>query len=625
MASPAASHVKKMFVDEPQDCYSGHPDRYMVWLDVALYTSTLELQRVFCSASQPDHLHKVFCQKAGLDINVKVIRGSTDRPELGYHVVTVNPSSSRVPIWESLKRLVFHLKTMLRSDERIIIFFQGEDDADRFAMQTGCSKYHSKLPKEGNSKGYYFKLWARGEEVVMAASTAFQQGVDYPFVAFVLYYKSAYGLIDYTQGAGRGGRRGRFAYVIILRDEHQDPTCPWSELGSVEDTRCKFAFLQLARNVKSCMRYLILNTMDGEKLAKSCKDVGGSNRCGPCDPEAMVAKFIQQAVHLPIPSSALASTFRQQPGPSAHIETNSDDEYGSMEFTSQMAKAMDDVTIPQVFKVDCSPYSRGSSYLIMFHQMQSLSVDTSSSSSSSPYTAEQDAMKVAQLAITKRKPISSHPHPYTSQPVASLRSSQRIQPPPMPASVPRAPPKPRLAVNQRAQRSLNLAGDRLTKSSFLNTCMQRTRDQCGRCFVTSGRLLTHRPFYECPDDGVEIPPDWLTLKTLFTFQPFTYCWNCGTPQDRRGNKESPDCHRGWKFERRAECPWANFIYIAMWSLWHDPLHRANFLREFGLQPNMDYVQFEKWVVDEDIQGGKYYNGLEVYMWYSREWLKYGRR
>jgi superfamily II DNA helicase RecQ len=188
MALPVASRIKRIFVDEPHDCFSGHKDRDPVWRAFARNTLILNFQRSYCTATMPPHLHPLFCEKSGIPESITVIRGSTDRPELGYHVLAVNPSKDRSPLWESLKRLVHHLKSRLQSDERIILFFQDEKDADLFSDQTGCAKYHSKLPKEGSStKRYYFDLWAKGDQVVMAASTAFQQGVDYPWVAFVIY------------------------------------------------------------------------------------------------------------------------------------------------------------------------------------------------------------------------------------------------------------------------------------------------------------------------------------------------------------------------------------------------------------------------------------------------------
>jgi superfamily II DNA helicase RecQ len=309
----------------------------------------MKVQWVFCSGTHPPHLHEIFCKKAALEINANIIRMSTDRPELCHHVLMVNSARSHIPVWESLKHLVFHLKTgSLQTDERIVIFFQDETEADNFAAQMGCSKYHSKLPSQGKSKGYYFDLWAAGEQVVMAASTTFQQGVDYPWVAFIIYYRSAYGLIDFDQGAGHGGRRGRFSYAIVLRDEGDHSTCEWSRMGMVKDTHCELAFLQLTIDSKSCKHYLISRTMDGEELARTCKTVAGSNHCGICDPNSTMAKLFRQVLNIPLPSATLFTP----PITSAQIENDSDEEYGSMEFTAEMAQVMDDAIVPRISEVN---------------------------------------------------------------------------------------------------------------------------------------------------------------------------------------------------------------------------------------------------------------------------------
>jgi superfamily II DNA helicase RecQ len=236
----------------------------------------------------------------------------------------------------------------LKTDERIVVFFQDKADANCFAAQMHCSKYHSKLPLQGKSKGYYFDLWATGEQVIMAASTAFQQGVDYPWVTFVIYYRSAYSLIDFNQGAGHGGRRGRFSYAIVLRDEGDHLTCKWSRMGMVQDTHCELAFLQLAIDNKSCKRYLMLRTMDGKELARTCKTVAGSNHCGICDPNSAVSKLFRQVLNTSLPPATLCAS----PITSAHIENDSDEEYGSMEFTPEMAQAMDDAIAPEIFAVN---------------------------------------------------------------------------------------------------------------------------------------------------------------------------------------------------------------------------------------------------------------------------------
>jgi hypothetical protein len=67
-----------LFVDEFHDCYTGHPDRAVVWQIFTGRTSCMKIQRAFCSGTHPPHLHEIFCEKAALDINANVIRASTD-------------------------------------------------------------------------------------------------------------------------------------------------------------------------------------------------------------------------------------------------------------------------------------------------------------------------------------------------------------------------------------------------------------------------------------------------------------------------------------------------------------------------------------------------------------------
>jgi hypothetical protein len=165
----------------------------------------------------------------------------------------------------------------------------------------------------------------------------------------------------------------------------------------------------------------------------------------------------------------------------------------------------------------------------------------------------------------------------------------------------------------------------LAMSAKLNTFMTRTQGKCGRCFVTTGRLLQHEAFHGCPDDGFSIPEHWLTsVKDLFKFPKFTYCWNCGSPQDRRGNRESPDCHRTFVFRKGTICPWADFIYVAIWTLWNHSVYRPALLCNFGLPSDTDYDQFSQWLIIEDALQGRYYNGLELYLWFHEQWANGNR-
>lgn len=217
-------------------------------------------------------------------------------------MLACDPNTSGIPHWETLKHLVFHLRAMLKTEEHIIIFFLNDEDADRFTQQTGCVTYHGKLLMHGNCKAYYLNLWSRGEANVMATTTAFQQGIDYPWVAYIIYYEHAFGLIDYYQGAGRKGRRACFAYVIVLYDESVHHCHTWNKLGMIGNTHCLFAFIQIVRSGAPCTHSKILETMDNTTLAVFYKDSEACNSCDVCEPLSVMAEFLRKAINTAISS-----------------------------------------------------------------------------------------------------------------------------------------------------------------------------------------------------------------------------------------------------------------------------------------------------------------------------------
>lgn len=351
MSSPAAAHVQHILTDEAQDIYDGHPGRKTVYANFAKTCSKMNVQRGFFSGSHPPHLHNVFCQKAGVSPLIRVIRASTDRPELGYHVHTLPQSD--ITRWESMKRLTAQLQTKLQPEERIVVFFMSSEECDILSKETGCAKYHSKLPSIGDTKAYNLDLWKRGEMSVLAGTTAFQQGVDYPYIAFVLYFERAYGLIGYAQGAGRSGRRGRHAHVIILDQVNHYVMLPFKTKNNIKDVSCMVHFEELKRNVTRCYREMLLETMDGPSNALTCLQIPGCNICGVCDPSSAVAMFIRTAVDTPLkvcPAKRvrLPVPIQVRPSNPPAVILGSDDEYGVDEFTADMANAMDTMSAPQV-------------------------------------------------------------------------------------------------------------------------------------------------------------------------------------------------------------------------------------------------------------------------------------
>jgi superfamily II DNA helicase RecQ len=176
------------------------------------------MQLIFVTASDPPVTHKLFCRNAHISYNTRVIRSSTDRPELGYHFLPIDTRKTGMTVLQGTTRLVAKLKATLEPHERIIVFFKGHRGAEAFATDNKCAVYHSQLPPAGNNKAFNLNLWDTGKTQVMAATTALMQGLDRPSVRHVVFHDSAYGLVLYHQGGGRAGRDGTFSYVFVVFD-----------------------------------------------------------------------------------------------------------------------------------------------------------------------------------------------------------------------------------------------------------------------------------------------------------------------------------------------------------------------------------------------------------------------
>lgn len=317
MASPLGQRIRTIFIDEFHDLCAPHPDRQQVWDDACRAIAQIPKQRTFVSATHPPHLHRVFLRKAHIDSHspIRVIRASTDRPELAYYVLGLSHPSTGGALWLSTISLVTRLIELLAPDERILVFFERREEADAFSNTTGCAVYHSKLETVGNNtKAHNLSRWDNGASPVMAATTAAAQGVDRPYIKFVLIYRGTFGMVSYAQQGGRGGRGGRPSYVILLRGNIPvSPYCQTHTHNSEEDIKCDGPLVNYIANKGTCRRKTLLTTMDGEDGSFTCLDKPGCNRCDVCDPDGDMLKIVRAAMipepaYLPYQAAIMSSS-----------------------------------------------------------------------------------------------------------------------------------------------------------------------------------------------------------------------------------------------------------------------------------------------------------------------------
>jgi superfamily II DNA helicase RecQ len=300
MTTPLGRRISTIFVDEFHELYAHHPGRKKVWDSACLAISILRKQCVFTSATHPPRLDDVFYRMAHtvrtdqLPNGTRVIRASTDRPELAYYILNLPHSSLTSPdknaLWLSAILLVNHLRERLEIDERILVFFASRGEADALSSNIfGCTVYHAHLSP--NQKADNLGLWDSGKSPVMAATTAAGQGIDRPYIKFVIIYGHTYGMGPYVQQGGRGGRGGRPSYVISLRDPRVSQSPPFRK----EDVNCAGPFCDYTTNENVCRRRMLLDVMDGEGESAGCLDKPGCNRCDICDPNSYMLKTIRAA------------------------------------------------------------------------------------------------------------------------------------------------------------------------------------------------------------------------------------------------------------------------------------------------------------------------------------------
>jgi superfamily II DNA helicase RecQ len=300
LVSPLGKKFSKVFVDEFHDILNCHPNRVSKWKILAKQFSKMNMQIVLLSATMPPHcldiFIKPFCIKAK---DLAKLRSSTNRPEIGMHLVPVEPILAR----RSLTSLVQALNQRLVDEERILVFFGAQADVEIFAKENRCAVYHSQLWQAGNTKSYNLDLWDRGESKVMACTTAFAQGIDRSNVRYVVIFRPTYGLLVNNQMLGRAGRDGKESHVFFVTDA--------SGIASFRGTKAvKSQCVEELDDVvhgNECRRYSTTLCMDGVDLAVRCTDKPRGVPCDVCAPDSPMQRFAMEAINTPLVTSPEAS------------------------------------------------------------------------------------------------------------------------------------------------------------------------------------------------------------------------------------------------------------------------------------------------------------------------------
>jgi len=236
------------------------------------------VQKIFITATLPPYLESHFLDQTYLPSSTQIIRSSTNRSNLGYHILNVDKRIHEIKSFTT--RLTSLLEaTFFSPTSRGVIFCTSRDLVDDIATEFGNTKSHSHM--ESQQRAQIQEEWYFGtNRKWMVATTGFIHGIDHPNVDAIIFVDMPYGLMNFVQGAGRAGRDGQTAHVFLL-NYHLSIIEPQSHFFLDGDAIIPGG--QYARNITSCRRHIISEVMDGIRV--SCDDLYGATKCDMCNPE----------------------------------------------------------------------------------------------------------------------------------------------------------------------------------------------------------------------------------------------------------------------------------------------------------------------------------------------------
>jgi len=266
--------------------------------------------KVFLTATLvPDH-ESVLANCVGISLSsTLVIRSPTTRAN---HHLQVSSLPQTADVFSVGINLASILLERWRPDPLIrgIIFVRSRATLNNLCDSVTfpvCS-YHGRMSDDAKDSNLRTWLSPTSSAKWIIATTALLHGVDYPRVDAVIFLEIPYGLYDFVQGAGRAGRNGQKALVLVV---HKPPlpfpfgdnqyTCHQAVRTMVEGTICR--------------RTTISTVMDGHPT--SCADLPGSVLCDVCDGHLapIVIEAIRNSTSTPASTSAPVSTSALSPTP----------------------------------------------------------------------------------------------------------------------------------------------------------------------------------------------------------------------------------------------------------------------------------------------------------------------
>lgn len=273
--------LRRIFVDE---CHTAITDvGYRAKLAELRGLHRYNVPMVLLTATLPVVLEEWF-QREMLAQRAVVVRDRTTKTNCRYRVEEVKARKGAVEARTA--EVVAEITERMRGQEKGVIYCRSRGSCEAIAAEIGCGAHHSGM-SEGERMEVRTNWISRRGSRWITATSGLGTGVDIQGITAVVHTERPYGLVDFVQQTGRGGRRAEeVVESVIIHDGR--PGWVDNKEGYVEE--CNRSQMEAFMKTPGCRRAVLAAFMDGVG-SESCRQIEGGESCDRCQVEGRTARI----------------------------------------------------------------------------------------------------------------------------------------------------------------------------------------------------------------------------------------------------------------------------------------------------------------------------------------------
>lgn len=223
-------------------------------------------QMVFLTATFPPSMLDEF-KDAMIIKKPRMVRVVNQKPQVRYSVSLFEGRDYESQMAARIQEIVNRCTGL----EKVLVFCRSRKDTERWAEHFNCTFFHSQVEE----KGERLIKWREG---LMFATGSLGAGVDVDQVMYVVHLGIPYGMVDFDQEVGRGGRGGEiFESLVFLSEMEKLELVEMDENSLTLDRKIMREYLL----TEECRRRKMGKYLNGEEFEINCLGIGGElcDRC----------------------------------------------------------------------------------------------------------------------------------------------------------------------------------------------------------------------------------------------------------------------------------------------------------------------------------------------------------